>query len=690
MTHPVVAIRLFVCSLIVVVAASPLMAICSSPSLVEQPSIAANHDAAELAVGDVDGDNDVDLVTVSSSAGEIKVRLGNGDGSFGLELTYPAPSPAEVALGDLNGDGFADVIVSSEPAHSEECVSFGSCAGFSVLLNDGDGTFGTATTTPIPYASGVVAIDVADFDGDGHRDVLAAAPPLSTADPALHVFFGNGGGGFSSERSWSVDGTVLDAMGASLSTGTGPTDVVAVVGPGTSSTFTRVNIYASQSGTFPAVSASRNVVDGASPQSHLATADFNGDGKLDIAVSYRHSPSPELWGVSLVLTNGPTSTTFGGSFALTMPAITDIAAEDVDEDGDPDVMATSATSGWTAFRRNTTGFETSVSGGSLSGPAARVITKDFNHDGRPDFFFLDVNNDKVLVLRNTCTFRFASVAVTSSPNPSTLGSDATFTITVTPKPGAPMPTGTVTLFEGDTILGSAPINESGNAILTLANLSTGSHNVRAQLASNNDFESVFSPYYAHTVALPPFGPAFNVTATGNAAAARITVHWTATADAASHDVYRRLNGGAWDWIGNSTGDTFFDTNVVNTAAYVYAVRSHSTSAAVSGFSNSDIGTTAVLAIPSDKTIRATDFTATRSLVNSLRSAAGLSAFPFTDPALSAGTKVKAAHLTELRTAVNQARTQLGFPALPFTNPTITPRVTPVRLIDIQEIRNSFQ
>ena len=110
--------KLLVCLLVVLVSASPAMAQCGTPSLSELPSIAAEHDVAELAVGDIDGDGELDLVTVSSTAGNLNVRLGNGDGTFGNELTYTAPSPTEIALGDL----------------------------------DGDGTFGSATTTPVPYA----------------------------------------------------------------------------------------------------------------------------------------------------------------------------------------------------------------------------------------------------------------------------------------------------------------------------------------------------------------------------------------------------------------------------------------------------------------------------------------------------------------------------------------------------------
>jgi hypothetical protein len=684
-------VRLLVCLAIVLVSASPVMAYSFSEGIPVQ----TGHDVAEFAIGDVDGDDRLDLVTVSTTAGNIKVRFGIG-GAFGSELTYTAPSPTEIMLGDLDGDGFLDIIVASEPSQTPECVSFGSCAGISVLLNDGDGTFGPPTTTPVPYAAGIVALDTADFTADGKLDVLAAGPPLTAGDPALHTFFGDNSGGFTSNHSWTVDGTLHDAVAAKLTAGSGQADVVALLGPGTSSTFTRVVTYASQSGTFPAISGTRNISNVTSTQAHLTTADFNGNGTLDIAASFRYQESPEMWGISVVLANGPASLAFGGSYAESMLPVTDIVAEDVDEDGDVDVMLVEGQSRYKAFRRQSGNFlfdpEDHVFGTfELSTQASRVLTGDFNGDGRPDFVFLGTGNDTVRFLGNTYPYRYVKATLSSSPNPSTSGGDATFTVSLQQKPGAPTPEGTVTLFEGETILGEATVNEAGNAFITLSSLSVGTHSLRAQYVSTNDFANTFSNTYQHTVSLPPFGPPPNVTATGNAAANKITVRWSQTAETATYEIRRRSNG-AWITVGSAPGtdSMFIDSTVNNSTAYVYAVRAlRSGTGELSLESNSDIATTTSVLLPSDKKMRATDITTTRTLVNSLRTAGGLTAATFTDPSLT-GVKVKAVHLTELRTALNQARTALGLATMTFTHPTLTANTTPARAIDIQEIRNSLQ
>src|SRR5688572_14306281 len=159
-----------------VVAASSAYAACSSPQLAELVGFSAGHAASEFAIGDVDNDGNTDVVTVAASS--VNVHFGTGGTTFELPMSYPVVSADDVALGDLNGDDLLDIVVSFEPGTNEECLSFGSCAGFSVLLNDGDGTFGTATTFPIPFATGVVALGIADLDDDFDADVFSAGPSI--------------------------------------------------------------------------------------------------------------------------------------------------------------------------------------------------------------------------------------------------------------------------------------------------------------------------------------------------------------------------------------------------------------------------------------------------------------------------------------------------------------------------------
>jgi Bacterial Ig-like domain (group 3)/FG-GAP-like repeat len=675
-------------------AAGPAIASCPGPTLSELPSTPAGE-AARFALGDVNNDGDSDLVTTAFLDKEVKVRLGNGDGTFGSPLVYPAPSPQEIVLGDLDNDSFLDIIVSDGPYHTAECWSARSCAGYSVLLNDGDGTFGPATTMPVPSASFVVSLALADFTDDGNLDLVVAGPPVIDNEPNLHVLLGDGTGAFPARRSWAADGKVRDVVAASLGGGTAQPDLIAMVGPGTSSTFTRLIVYPSQNGTFPASSATRNIAE-TNSESHLAAADFDRDGKPDLAFTFHHSGGiwDGTWGVGVVITNGNTVLSAPRHFVRSSPS-TDLAVEDLDEDGDADIMTARNNPWWNAYMMNGPDFplteeeglrEGSV--GDISTHARQVIADDFDHDGRPDLFFLDGNNDTIIAVQNICASRHSKATLSSSPNSTRLGHEATFTIQVEPKPNAPMPTGTVTLHEGTTALGQATLNGSGIATITLTSLSSGAHTLHATYGGDGNFAAQTSASHEHTVETPPpFGPPLGVTATGNSATNQITVAWTATGDTTSHDVLRRANG-SWQVIANVTGEVYVDSDVASTSAYVYAVQSHSTGGVLSGVSNSDIGTTAALALPGDNRIRASDVLTPRSLVNSLRGAAGLSPFTFTNASLT-GVAVQALHVTQLRTAANDARTALGLAPLTFANPALTPDVTPIRKVDVQELRDSF-
>ena len=113
--------------------------------------------------------------------GSVDVLLGNGDGTFQSTLNFPLSAAASaLAAGDMNEDGNPDIVAVSN-----------SLAGgvLTVALGDGVGNF---TTQPTAIAAGPVSVVAADFNGDHHMDVAIAH---STGN-SISVLLGNGNGTF--------------------------------------------------------------------------------------------------------------------------------------------------------------------------------------------------------------------------------------------------------------------------------------------------------------------------------------------------------------------------------------------------------------------------------------------------------------------------------------------------------------
>jgi hypothetical protein len=431
-------------------------------SFASSPSVIANAGDSDapvypvnLSTGDLNNDGKADLVAFNDLDGVVGVFLGNGDGTFQSEVTYPVGDlTTQGALGDLNHDGYLDIVA---PNRADQNVA--------VLINNQDGTF----ASPVDYPAASVQypplyyypepwdVSLADMNGDGELDIVVADSHTNQ----VSVLYGKTGGGFKAYTPWLVN-TAAGPYQVLLTdlNNDGRPDVL-VNEPISSQVGVLLN------GQAWTTSVLNVPLFGATTEKETLTGTYSGDGA-------------NLGSTSAALTLMGSGVAMATKLDWTPAVVTAVFGTGVPA-GALNAQVENGVAGTIAYLAQGAGASVPVTAGSVL-PAAGtyILTAMFTPADASDYAPSSASAAFV-VTKAGVTETLSSSAAQVAP-----GAAVTLTDVLVSKTSG-LPTGVVSFFAGTSNIGSATIDATGTASIAVSTLPVGSYSITTSYLGDGNF-----------------------------------------------------------------------------------------------------------------------------------------------------------------------------------------------------------
>jgi hypothetical protein len=287
-----------------------------------------------VALADFNGDGALDLLNTDGEATHT-VSLGRGDGTFQTNQLYAYNATLvanNIVTADFNGDGIPDIAQS---------LSGGANGKIGINLGSSHGVLGaTSQVTASACANNVVEwVATGDVNGDGKADIVATMQDATFAgcqNNTVAVLIGQGTGKFKPAVYYPTSATAQEQEVFLVDVnGDGKLDIITENADGTISVLLNKG-----NGTYKAGTLVTGIAAIYPRSVYLTFADFNGDGKMDIAVA----TAGNITDVYVLLGNG------NGTFGSPIPTVTPyypitLVAADFNRDGKADLLVTTTANG---------------------------------------------------------------------------------------------------------------------------------------------------------------------------------------------------------------------------------------------------------------------------------------------------------------------------------------------------------